>query len=512
MWTRGWEGASAFTYFSPFYLNYELKGFFDTPRPYVLDPSVVRSAAARETGTGPGFPSGHAQASMTYWGYLALRLRRGWFWAAAGLIIALISLSRVYLGVHLPIDVFGGLVVGVGVIALAYATDTLLTRVTPPLWLTLVLGIGVPLALHLVLPVPSSELLMGGLAAFFTAPALVPYRADASLWRRVLVSLLGLVLVFAVLVGSSLLLPGSRQTRPRGGVRPLPRPRLHRPRAGRPCSPKPCASRRDGRSPFCRCGASSLRSSTTAPTFTAGRCRPKRGSARFRERLKRPWQTCPARAPRIMAAGRTDAGVHALAMVAHYDTEDNIPVQKVPQALNVRLPRDVVVLKAEEAPLTFQSQFDCLYRRYLYRMRLVREGAQGRALERHHILFLSRRLNLDAMTRAAPLFEGAHDFAALATQETRGTERTLYVCRLEVKEPNLTLHVVGDGFLRNMVRAIVGTLLYVGEGKLAPEDVPRILASRDRQRAGPNVPPHGLYFAEAGYTAWAGLEKTDLIF
>ena len=219
----------------------------------------------------------------------------------------------------------------------------------------------------------------------------------------------------------------------------------------------------------------------------------------------------PGARPRIMAAGRTDAGVHALAMVAHYDTEDNIPVNKVPPALNVRLPRDVVVRGAEEVPLTFQSQFDCLYRRYLYRMRLVREGAQGRALERHHILFLSRRLDLDAMTRAAPLFEGQHDFAALATQETRGTERTLFLCRLEVKEPNLALHVVGDGFLRNMVRAIVGTLLYVGEGKLALEDVPEILVSRDRQRAGPNVPPHGLYFAEAGYTAWAGLEKTDLI-
>ncbi len=200
-----------------FYLNYELKSFFDTPRPYVLDPSVVRSDLARETGTGPGFPSGHAQASMTYWGYMALRLRRGWFWALAGLIIALISLSRVYLGVHLPIDIVGGLVVGVGVIALAYAVDTLLTRMTPPLWLTLVLGIGAPLAFHLFLPVPSSELLMGGLAAFFTAPALVPYRADAPLWRRALVALLGLVLVFAVLVGSSLLLPEAVKRDPVGG-------------------------------------------------------------------------------------------------------------------------------------------------------------------------------------------------------------------------------------------------------------------------------------------------------
>ena len=238
----------------------------------------------------------------------------------------------------------------------------------------------------------------------------------------------------------------------------------------------------------------------------------KTGERTVQGEIEKALASVPGARPRIMAAGRTDAGVHALAMVAHYDTEDAIPVNKVPGALNVRLPRDVVVLGAEEVPLTFQSQFDCLYRRYLYRMRLAREGTQGRALERHHVLFLSRRLDLGAMTRAAPLFEGAHDFAALATQETRGTERTLYVCRLETQESltlhDLTLHVVGDGFLRNMVRAIVGTLLYVGEGKLVPEDVPKILASRDRQRAGPNVPPHGLYFAEAGYEAWEGSKLT----
>ncbi len=201
-----------------FYLNYELKSFFDTPRPYVLDPSVLRSEAAGETGTGPGFPSGHAQASLTYWGYTALWLRRGWFWVVAGLVVVLISLSRVYLGVHLPIDVFGGLVVGVGVLALAYVVDLLAARLAaPPLWLTLLLGIGVPFAFHLLLPVPSSELLMGGLATFLTAPALVPYRADAAPWRRVLVTLLGLVLVFAVLIGSSLLLPEAVKRDPAAG-------------------------------------------------------------------------------------------------------------------------------------------------------------------------------------------------------------------------------------------------------------------------------------------------------
>ena len=201
-----------------FYLNFGLKGFFDTPRPYVLDPSVLRSEAAGETGTGPGFPSGHAQASLTYWGYMALSLRRAWFWALAGLVVVLISLSRVYLGVHLPIDVFGGLVVGVGVLALAYAVDVFAARMAaPPLWLTLLLGVGVPFAFHLLLPVPSSELLMGGLATFLTAPALAPYRSDAPPWRRFLVTLLGLVLVFAVLVGSSLLLPETLKRDPVAG-------------------------------------------------------------------------------------------------------------------------------------------------------------------------------------------------------------------------------------------------------------------------------------------------------
>lgn len=217
----------------------------------------------------------------------------------------------------------------------------------------------------------------------------------------------------------------------------------------------------------------------------------------------------PGALPKLHAAGRTDAGVHALAMVAHYDTEDRVPTAKVPAALNARLPRDVRVLRAEEVPPTFEAQFGCRYRRYVYRMRRLEGGGAGSALERHRILFLPQRLDVPAMQRSAPLFEGAHDFAALATQETRTTVRTVYLSRLEASGPDLTLHVAADGFLRNMVRAVVGTLLYVGEGKLAPEAVPALLASRDRRRAGPNAPPHGLYFAEAGYESWGARAAKD---
>ena len=212
----------------------------------------------------------------------------------------------------------------------------------------------------------------------------------------------------------------------------------------------------------------------------------------------------PGARPRVMGAGRTDAGVHALAMVAHYDTEDAIPPEKIVKALNARLPSDVRVLRAEEVGLDFESQFSCCYRRYIYRMRLVRDAFETTALDRHRVLFLSQKLDIGAMQTATSLFEGTRDFAALATQETRGTARTVYLCHLEHQGRDLTLHIAADGFLRNMVRTIVGTLLYVGEGKLQPHDVTTILESKDRKRAGPNVPPHGLYFVEAGYEAWEG--------
>ena len=210
----------------------------------------------------------------------------------------------------------------------------------------------------------------------------------------------------------------------------------------------------------------------------------------------------PGARPRVMAAGRTDAGGHALAMTAHYDTEDRIPTSKIVRALNARLPSDVRVLAAEEAPPDFESQFSCRYRRYLYRMRSLRAGLAGSALERGRILFLPQRLDTGAMQEAASHFEGTHDFAALATQETRPTVRTVYLCRLAVSGPDYTLHVAADGFLRNMVRALVGTLLWVGEGKLHARDIPQLLEAKDRRKMGPNVPPHGLYFAEAGYTPW----------
>jgi tRNA pseudouridine38-40 synthase len=218
--------------------------------------------------------------------------------------------------------------------------------------------------------------------------------------------------------------------------------------------------------------------------------------------LEAAFAALPGEHGAVHAAGRTDAGVHALAMVAHVDSSVAIDESKLRLALNAHLPRDVVVLAAERAEEGFEAQFHCRYRRYLYRLRPMRCDARGAAIQRLRWLPVFARLDVDAMHSACAAFRGEHDFAALATRETRSTRRTVHLCELRRERGEVRLHVAADGFLRTMVRTMVGTLLSVGKGALAAEDVPAVLASKDRARAGRNVPPYGLYFVEAGYGPW----------
>lgn len=234
----------------------------------------------------------------------------------------------------------------------------------------------------------------------------------------------------------------------------------------------------------------------------AGWQRQPTGERTVQAALEAAFAALPGEHGSVHAAGRTDAGVHALAMVAHVDTSSVIPSPKLRLALNAHLPRDVVVLAVDDAADDFEAQYHCLYRRYLYRIRPVRHDARGLALERLRALHVFADLDVEAMQRAASDFVGRHDFAALATRETRSTEREVLLCDLRRERGELRLHVAANGFLRSMVRTLVGTLLSVGKGALAPDAVPGVLASRDRARAGRNVPPQGLYFVEAGYEPW----------
>lgn len=187
------------------YLNQLLKGLFDTPRPFELDLTVLRGDAAEATAGGAAMPSGHAQSAGTFWGIAALYIGRRWFTVVALLLIVLVSLSRVYLGVHLPVDVLAGL----GLAAVTVALVPLLDRVRFPggtAW-QFITALLLPLGMHLLAPTDNSALILGGLAGFLTAPMLYRFQPPASLTGRAAAALLGLVLVFATLFGSSSLLP-----------------------------------------------------------------------------------------------------------------------------------------------------------------------------------------------------------------------------------------------------------------------------------------------------------------
>ncbi len=198
-----------------FLANQYAKGWFDTPRPFELDASVIRTQRAVDGALGPGFPSGHAQGATTFWGLAAVLARRAWFWGAAVLLVAVVAFSRVYLGVHVPADVVGGLLIGGTVVVLA--TLWVRSGFEPPVWFAVLLGVVLPFGLHLAFPTPESDLLTGALAALTVGPMLVRHRTDGPLLGRIGVALVGLFLAVTVLVASSELLPEAVKQHPVGG-------------------------------------------------------------------------------------------------------------------------------------------------------------------------------------------------------------------------------------------------------------------------------------------------------
>lgn len=221
---------------------------------------------------------------------------------------------------------------------------------------------------------------------------------------------------------------------------------------------------------------------------------------------------------RPVAAGRTDAGVHALAMPAHVDIyagggAGQLPPERLPVALARYLPRTVAVLRAQPAPAGFHARYSCTGRQYRYH---ILNAEARHPLEEGRSLWVRGALDTDAMNAAAAQLVGLHDFAAFATREDRQTVRELYALRVLTSSlpygTRVTVEVSGESFLRHMIRGLVGTLLEVGRGKLPPEAVSAILASTDRRQAGVNVAPDGLYFAGAAYAGYPELRTSNLTF
>lgn len=199
-----------------------------------------------------------------------------------------------------------------------------------------------------------------------------------------------------------------------------------------------------------------------------------------------------------IGASRTDAGVHALGQRAIIDVETTIPAEKIPLAIRSFLPADIVVTKAEEVPDTFHPRFDCVKKTYEYRFW---NSPVKNPKERLYSAYVQKPLNLEKMNAGAKAFLGTHDFAAFcaAGAQVSTTVRTIFDCHVERAGERVCVYVTGDGFLYNMVRIIAGTLLAVGMGRIAPEDVAEIIESKDRSKAGQTAEPQGLTLQKIFY-------------
>lgn len=206
---------------------------------------------------------------------------------------------------------------------------------------------------------------------------------------------------------------------------------------------------------------------------------------------------------KVVGCGRTDAGVHALRYCANFKSDTKIPLDRLPLAINSRLPGDIAVVDACLAPEGFNAIGSCIKKEYIYK--IYNSNIRDPFLEKR-VCFYPQHLDLSLMERAANAFVGTHDFRAVRSvgTETKTTVRTVHWCRVEKDGCIITVSVCADGFLYNMCRAIVGTLVYASYGKLIPEDIPLLLEKGDRRLTGPTMPPQGLYLNRVWYDGEVG--------
>lgn len=201
----------------------------------------------------------------------------------------------------------------------------------------------------------------------------------------------------------------------------------------------------------------------------------------------------------LMASGRTDAGVHALGQVANFKTNSNIPIDKFAIAINSNLKKSIIIKSAEEVDEKFHSRLSCKKKTYRY---IMNNSKYGTAIYRNLETCIKEKLDIEKMKEAVKYFEGEHDFKAFKASGTssKSSVRTIYKAEVIEKENDrIYVELTGNGFLYNMVRIIVGTLVEVGMGKIEPQDIKGIIDSKDRKNAGKTLPPQGLYLLRVEY-------------
>ena len=200
----------------------------------------------------------------------------------------------------------------------------------------------------------------------------------------------------------------------------------------------------------------------------------------------------------LNASGRTDAGVHAIGQVANFKTNSNIKTEKIAYAINSKLKKSIRIKKAEEVDIDFHSRYKCKEKTYRY---IINNSEQGTAIYRGLEYHVSQKLEIDKMKEAIKYFIGEHDFKGFKASGTssKSSVRNIYKAEVKNEDERVVIELTGNGFLYNMVRIISGTVLEVGLGKIKPEEIPEIIESKNRQRAGKTLPAHGLYLVEVKY-------------
>lgn len=200
----------------------------------------------------------------------------------------------------------------------------------------------------------------------------------------------------------------------------------------------------------------------------------------------------------VIGASRTDSGVHALGNVAIFDVESKMEPTRISYALNARIPEDIVVVDSCRVPDAWHPHLVDSVKTYEYR---ILNRSFNDPVKRLYTYHYHHKLDTDAMIRASKYFEGTHDFSAFcsANAQVKTFTRTLHEVSVRVIGDEIIIRCVGDGFLYNMVRIIAGTLIKVGSGAIDPEDIEKIIESRDRANAGPTAPAHGLTLMEIRY-------------
>lgn len=202
--------------------------------------------------------------------------------------------------------------------------------------------------------------------------------------------------------------------------------------------------------------------------------------------------------PDVTGCSRTDAGVHANQFCLHFDTDSNMSPLAIINAVNAHLPESIAAYDCKEVPLDFHARYSCKAKNYIYK---IYNSKFRNPFYKNYALLYRRPLDVELLNCCCKKFLGTHDFAGFCSSNSSviDTVRTINNFGVFKKDDLIIVSITADGFLYNMVRILVGTLLYINEGKIDHDSIPELINSKDRKKAGPTVPPCGLYLNRVYY-------------